>query len=635
MRIDTNIAGRLMSDLMRDFGLTRNQAAGFVGNLAHESGGFKTLQERNPTVKGSRGGYGYAQWTGSRRRSFESWAKARNLSVKSYEANYGFLKHELTKTPEKSVLSKLKNAKTVAQASKIVMDRFLRPGVKATNSRKNLSFKVRDLNAGAIASLSPEETPVPTPSPAILSATPITEVARQSLGSPIPNQAERGLLAGLFGQPQAQAEISLDIPGRDDEAISAAYGQYGASRRAAPDAPVSVPQGLSLPSSPPSISAPPSQPDMGMLSQAYGQYGASRMAAPSPPSVSVDVPQGLSLPSSPPTISAPPSQASMPAPDQSRFGGPLSSPQPAPSYSAQAAMDAGRFAPPTSPAPPGGALGYGAITPSLQASPVEETSYASQSESVTDEEYAESLSQLGLSASEVAMAVAARSPSKAAPTVTTPAPAPAPVAQPAPVPAPALSAPRQVADYRTPAPAPAPPTGADFWAGRSNYGVANNGVQLSRDELGRNVMTSPAGQTTVQLDSGHWAATGTPFGIGKNIDVQTPQMPSRQSVGKGLRTGLGAGAGGLLGSVLGGPIGGLLGAVVGRSLAQGRGLLGQQRSTPGFGGGNITNNAFPSRPDSPAGGGGGEGYSQADIGRAYGLSPSLGDAVSRGVQGLW
>lgn len=90
------IANRLMQDLMADFGLTRDQASGIVGNLAHESGGFRTLQERRPLVKNSRGGWGYAQWTGPRRRNFEAFAESQGLDPSSYEANYGFLAHELS-----------------------------------------------------------------------------------------------------------------------------------------------------------------------------------------------------------------------------------------------------------------------------------------------------------------------------------------------------------------------------------------------------------------------------------------------------------------------------------------------------------------------------------------------------------
>lgn len=69
--IGADTPGRLMGDLSRDLGLTSYQAAGIVGNFSVETGGFRHQQELNPTVAGSRGGYGMAQWTGPRRRALE------------------------------------------------------------------------------------------------------------------------------------------------------------------------------------------------------------------------------------------------------------------------------------------------------------------------------------------------------------------------------------------------------------------------------------------------------------------------------------------------------------------------------------------------------------------------------------
>ncbi len=131
----SDIGKALVRDLMRDFNLTEAQAAGFVGNLDHESGGFKSLQEIKPVVEGSRGGYGYAQWTGPRRRAFEAWAAQNGLDPASYEANYGFLKYELTQTPEGAVIDKLRGANDPETAARIVSETFLRPGIPHMKSR--------------------------------------------------------------------------------------------------------------------------------------------------------------------------------------------------------------------------------------------------------------------------------------------------------------------------------------------------------------------------------------------------------------------------------------------------------------------------------------------------------------------
>lgn len=152
----SDIASRLKADLQRDFGLSGVQASAFVGNLAHESGGFKSLQEINPAVPGSRGGYGYAQWTGPRRRQFESWAAQNELDPTSYEANYGFLKHELSSTPEGRVLDKLKQAQDPVTATQIVSDEFLRPGIPGMGSRQKWTQRV--LGGDAIGTFNPTIT---------------------------------------------------------------------------------------------------------------------------------------------------------------------------------------------------------------------------------------------------------------------------------------------------------------------------------------------------------------------------------------------------------------------------------------------------------------------------------------------
>lgn len=138
-----NIGMRLKSDLMRDFGFENNQAAGIVGNLDHESAGFKTLQEIQPmeyrngvlvASQTARGGFGFAQWTGSRRRAFEAWAAENRLNPTSYAANYGFLKLEL-KTTEKRAVNAVRVTQTTEDATVAFEKSFLRAGIKRYPSR--------------------------------------------------------------------------------------------------------------------------------------------------------------------------------------------------------------------------------------------------------------------------------------------------------------------------------------------------------------------------------------------------------------------------------------------------------------------------------------------------------------------
>src|SRR4051812_293038 len=85
-----------MRKLVADFpSLDLQDAAAIFGNLGHESLGFTRLQEISPTVKGSKGGYGWAQWTGPRRRAFEAWCKKHGKDPAADATNYAYLYLEL------------------------------------------------------------------------------------------------------------------------------------------------------------------------------------------------------------------------------------------------------------------------------------------------------------------------------------------------------------------------------------------------------------------------------------------------------------------------------------------------------------------------------------------------------------
>ena len=105
----TDKAPWIVNLLRADFDLTVEEAVAILGNLGHESGGFKYFQEIKPTVPGSRGGFGWAQWTGPRRVAFEAYCKRNGLDPFSDKANYGYLFVEL-RGSEKAAISALKKA---------------------------------------------------------------------------------------------------------------------------------------------------------------------------------------------------------------------------------------------------------------------------------------------------------------------------------------------------------------------------------------------------------------------------------------------------------------------------------------------------------------------------------------------
>lgn len=134
MSLYTDKAIKYVPRLQKDLGITRLQACGIFGNLGTETGGFTALQEIKPTVKGSRGGYGWMQWTGPRRRAYEAWCKAQALTPADDETNYKYLVQE-TKTAEANSLALLKKTATLEAATETFMSKNLRPGAPHLDSR--------------------------------------------------------------------------------------------------------------------------------------------------------------------------------------------------------------------------------------------------------------------------------------------------------------------------------------------------------------------------------------------------------------------------------------------------------------------------------------------------------------------
>lgn len=152
----------IMRRLMDDFRALRvEDAAAIVGNLAHECAGFETLQEISPTVKGSKGGYGWPQWTGPRRRAYEAYCKRAGQNPASDAANYAYLWIELSgiEGSEGKAIGKTVSAATL-QAKVIAFETaFLRAGIKHYTSRKK--WAERAMDAWRIASKAGAVQPFP------------------------------------------------------------------------------------------------------------------------------------------------------------------------------------------------------------------------------------------------------------------------------------------------------------------------------------------------------------------------------------------------------------------------------------------------------------------------------------------
>lgn len=127
----TGKAPAIMGGLMKKYGLTREQAAGVVGNLAHESTGFTAYHEGGKAP--NRGGVGWAQWTGARRKDFERFAAKNGLNPTSDEASWRFLTEGDPETAR--AMAEVRKQKTVSGAMRAFEASFERAGVKAYGSR--------------------------------------------------------------------------------------------------------------------------------------------------------------------------------------------------------------------------------------------------------------------------------------------------------------------------------------------------------------------------------------------------------------------------------------------------------------------------------------------------------------------
>jgi len=138
------MAPQVTAKLQQDLGLTKEQAAGIVGNLGVESGGFRQMEE-----VGGGGGLGWAQWTGTRRKDFERFAAERNLDVKSPEANYQFLVHEMQQPEHRQYLQALRGAKSVEEATSVTQSMYERPAAATAHPERRLAMAQQAFRAPA------------------------------------------------------------------------------------------------------------------------------------------------------------------------------------------------------------------------------------------------------------------------------------------------------------------------------------------------------------------------------------------------------------------------------------------------------------------------------------------------------
>lgn len=161
-----SIAPTYMGLFMSDFDASKEDAAAVFGNFGHESAGFTKLQEVKPIVPGSAGGWGWAQWTGSRRRAAEAYWNRNGMDPSSPEANYKWMWNELHGS-EKGALAKLKSAKTLKDKVIAFEQAYERAHKDYKHYDSRLEWANRALAAFDAADDIPDVRPAPEPEPQV------------------------------------------------------------------------------------------------------------------------------------------------------------------------------------------------------------------------------------------------------------------------------------------------------------------------------------------------------------------------------------------------------------------------------------------------------------------------------------
>ncbi|WP_449043722.1 phage tail tip lysozyme [Paracoccus versutus] len=118
--------GSIIRQGLVERGLPEHIADAFVLNFQDESGLNPGINEKNPVVPGSRGGFGLAQWTGPRRRQLEAFAAQRGTPVSDLNTQLDFLMTEL-QGPESRAAQSILSAQDTPTAAAAIVNNFLRP----------------------------------------------------------------------------------------------------------------------------------------------------------------------------------------------------------------------------------------------------------------------------------------------------------------------------------------------------------------------------------------------------------------------------------------------------------------------------------------------------------------------------
>jgi Phage tail lysozyme len=178
-------------------GLPEHIADGFVMNFQDESGLNPGINEANPVVPGSRGGFGLYQLTGPRRRAYEAYATERGIPLDDVDAQLDFLMMEL-QGPEAAAWEEISGTQNAGEAGAAIVNSFLRP---AEEHRAAREAEYLGMGGGAGG------PPAAAPMGGGMDIGSLVSLASDPMASP----AQRGIVEALIGQQMSMMDPMRQI----------------------------------------------------------------------------------------------------------------------------------------------------------------------------------------------------------------------------------------------------------------------------------------------------------------------------------------------------------------------------------------------------------------------------------------
>lgn len=191
-----DIAERLRMGMI-ERGLPEHVADGFLMNFQDESGLNPGINEVNPTVPGSRGGFGLYQLTGPRRVAYEQFAAQRGVSPADPDAQLDFMMQEL-QGPEAGAAQSILSAPDAGTAAAAIARDFLRPAPQHLQSRVAKYTGGQGLSASTMGG---------QPSGGM---SPVMQALLQASTDPWVAQEYGPVLQALMGQEQTRQQYAME-----------------------------------------------------------------------------------------------------------------------------------------------------------------------------------------------------------------------------------------------------------------------------------------------------------------------------------------------------------------------------------------------------------------------------------------